>query len=42
MFVLCAVAKKDTETIIEIRQIATVDLEKTEADVISSTNLFRN
>ena len=42
MYVLCAVAKKDTETIIEVRQIATVDLEKTETDVISSTNLFRN
>ncbi len=42
MYVLCAVAKKDTEAIIEVRQIATVDLEKTETDVISSTNLFRN
>lgn len=42
MYVLCAVAKKDTESIIEVRQIATVDLEKTETDVISSTNLFRN
>ena len=42
MYVLCAVAKKDCEAIIEVRQIATVDMEKTEGDVISSTNLFRN
>ena len=41
MFVLCAVAKKDTEMIIEVRQIATVDMEKTYADVISSSNLFQ-
>ena len=41
MFVLCAVAKKDTEMLIEVRQIAAVDMEKTYTDVISSSNLFQ-
>lgn len=41
MYVLCAVAKKDTELLIEVRQIASVDMEKTYADVISASNLFR-
>lgn len=41
MYVLCAVAKKDTELQIEIRQIATVDMEKTYNDVISISDLFR-
>lgn len=41
MYVLCAVAKKDTELQIEVRQIASVDMEKTYSDVISVSNLFR-
>jgi hypothetical protein len=42
MYVLCAVAKDDSNLILEIRTIVTSELEKTEADVISQTNLFRN
>jgi hypothetical protein len=42
MYVLCAVAKKDTELLIEVRQIATVDIEKTNSDVITISNLFRS
>ena len=41
MYMLCAVAKSDTELVVEIRQIATIDLKKTKADVISATNLFK-
>jgi hypothetical protein len=40
MYVLCAVAKKDTELLIEVRQIASVDMEKTYEDVITTSNLF--
>ena len=42
MYVLCAVAKKDTELVVEIRQISSVDMEKTYEDVISTSNLFRD
>lgn len=41
MYVLCAVAKKDTELLIEVRQIASVDMEKTYADVLTASNLFK-
>lgn len=41
MYVLCAVAKKDTELLIEVRQIASVDMEKTYADVLTVSNLFK-
>lgn len=41
MYVLCAVAKKDTELLIEARQIASVDMEKTYADVLTTSNLFK-
>ena len=41
MYTLCAVATKDTALTIEVRQIATVDLQKTEADVITISDLFR-
>lgn len=41
MYVLCAVAKKDTELLIEVRQIASVDIEKTYADVLTTSNLFK-
>ena len=41
MYVLCAVAKADNELSVEVRQIAAVDMEKTYADVISVSNLFR-
>lgn len=41
MYVLCAVAKKDTELLIEVRQIASVDMEKTYADVLTTSNLFK-
>lgn len=42
MYVLCAVAKKDTELLIEVRQVASVDMEKTYTDVISTSNLFKS
>ena len=42
MYVLCAVAKDDSTLVMEIRTIVTSDLEKTEADVITEHNLFRN
>lgn len=42
MYVLCAVAKKDTELLIDVRQIASIDMEKTYADVISISHLFKN
>jgi len=41
MYVLCAVAKKDTELLIEVRQISAVDMDKTYTDAISVSNLFR-
>lgn len=41
MYVLCAVAKKDTELLIEVRQVASVDMEKTNADVLTASNLFK-
>lgn len=41
MYVLCAQAKTDTSLILEIRNITTTSLEKAEADIITTTNLFR-
>lgn len=40
MYVLCAVAKKDTELLIEVRQVASVDMGKTYTDVLTTSNLF--
>lgn len=42
LYVLCAVAKDDSNLVLEIRTIVTSELEKAETDVITSSNLFRN
>ena len=41
MYTLCAVAKSDTSLVVEVRQIASNDMEKIETDVATSSNLFR-
>lgn len=41
MYVLCAVAKNDSNLVLEIRTIETSDLKKAESDVITEHNLFR-
>lgn len=41
MYVLCAVAKDDSTLLLEIRKIVTANMDKAEADVISTSNLFR-
>lgn len=41
-YVLCAVAKKDTELLIEVRKRTIAYMEDTLNDVISISNLFRN
>jgi hypothetical protein len=42
LYVLCAVAKDDSNLVLEIRTIITSEMEKAETDVITTNNLFRN
>lgn len=42
MYVLCAVAKDDSNLVMEIRTIITTDLKKAEEDVITKHDLFRS